>query len=55
VWYPNSFFLLRGNHESSELNKMYDFLDECKRRPNSKLWKVIVGTLNFLPIAIVVG
>ena len=30
--YPTTFFLLRGNHECSALNRIYGFFDECKRR-----------------------
>ena len=35
IKYPENFFMLRGNHECSSINRIYGFYDECtlRRRP----------------------
>jgi len=50
VKYPENFFLLRGNHECSSINRLYGFYDECKRRYNFKLWKAFGDCFNCLPV-----
>lgn len=56
IKYPENFFMLRGNHESANITKIYGFYDECKRRlpsisGNHKLWKSFVDVFNTLPLA----
>ncbi|PAV92269.1 hypothetical protein WR25_10448 [Diploscapter pachys] len=51
IKYPNNFFLLRGNHEVANLNRIYGFFDECKRRYSIKLWKTFQDVFNCMPVA----
>ena len=54
IKYPENFFLLRGNHECSTINRIYGFYDECKRRYTIKLWKIFTDCFNCLPVAAVI-
>jgi len=54
VKYPENFFLLRGNHECSSINRLYGFYDECKRRYSFKIWKMFGDCFNCLPVAAII-
>lgn len=54
VKYPQNFFLLRGNHETDNINKIYGFYDECKRRYSIRLWKAFSECFKYLPVSALV-
>ena len=55
VLYPGSVTLLRGNHETASLTRVYGFYDECKRRASVKVWRAMVDVFDCLPLAALVG
>lgn len=54
IKFEENFFLLRGNHECSSINRLYGFYDECKRRYSIKLWKTFIDAFNCFPVAAII-
>lgn len=61
IQYEDKVFILRGNHESASITRIYGFYDECtligdvgKTRYSTKLWKSFVDCFNCMPVAALV-
>lgn len=52
--HPNTFFLLRGNHEAQGINRVYGFYDECRRKYSVKVYKQFCATFDCLPCSAVI-
>ncbi|CAD7964162.1 unnamed protein product [Amoebophrya sp. A25] len=48
IKYPETFSLLRGNHECAGITRIYGVYDDCKRRYSVKVWKQFCDMLNCL-------
>lgn len=54
IRYPENFFLLRGNHECSYINRQFGFFDECTQYYNTNIWKIFCDVFNCLPVAAII-
>uniref|UniRef100_A0A0N4ZT26 Serine/threonine-protein phosphatase n=1 Tax=Parastrongyloides trichosuri TaxID=131310 RepID=A0A0N4ZT26_PARTI len=53
--YPDRCFLLRGNHETPSVNRIYGFYNECAIKYNIGMWWDFQSVFNRLPMAALIS
>lgn len=55
ILYPQTFLMLRGNHESFHLTSHFQFREECCRKYDEEVYDTIIDVFNALPLCAILN
>jgi serine/threonine-protein phosphatase PP1 catalytic subunit len=55
IKYPNNVWLIRGNHETRDISRLYGFYTECSINYTPDIWSRFCDVFEYLPLAAVIS
>ena len=55
IAFPNSIFLLRGNHECRQMTSYHNFREECLQKYDQEIYDMVMDSFDRLPLAAIIN
>lgn len=55
IAYPNSVFLLRGNHECRQMTSYHNFRDECLQKYDQEIYDLLMESFDRFPVGAIIN